>query len=55
MCADKDTCSKTDYLSMYPLDDSNTKLCLTSDECVSRKAFVFYSFTFDTHICLTGT
>ena len=40
---------------MYSFDDGNTKLCLTSDECVSRKAFVRYDFINSDHTCLTGT
>ena len=55
VCADEIMCSDTDYLSMYPFDDGNTKLCLTSEECLSRKAFVRYSFITSTHECLIGT
>lgn len=47
-------CSGTFYLSMYPFDDGSTKLCLTNDECVSKKGFVHYSFTYTIHECLTG-
>lgn len=39
---------------MYPFDDGSTKLCLTAEECVSKKGFVHYSFTYTIHECLTG-
>lgn len=55
MCADMIMCFETRYLNRYFFDDGSTKLCLTSEECVLRKAFVMYSFDSTFHKCLTGT
>ena len=54
ICASKFMCSDTYYLSMYTFDDGNVRLCLTDEECVSRKAFMLYSFAWNCHICMTG-
>ena len=55
VCANYKMCSYTDCLSMYVFNDGNTKLCLTSEECVSKKGFVLSFFTKDTHECFTAT
>ena len=48
-------CSKTDYLGMFPLDEGNTGLCLTREECVQKKMFVFESFESTENKCLTAS
>ena len=53
VCADEIMCSSMDKLSLCIFDDGNTKLCLTAEDCVLKKAFVFYSFAYGSHKCVT--